>query len=52
MFGVEGEYMDSTGEQDNDEIVAAPFGYRINVNRDLYLAFAPRAGRTVDAALR
>ena len=45
VFGVEGEYMDSTGEQDNDEIVAAPFGYRINVNRDLYLGL--RAGAQV-----
>lgn len=37
IFGVEAEYMDSTGKQETDEDIAAPFGYRINVKRDLYL---------------
>ncbi|MEH6757517.1 MAG: porin family protein [Parasphingorhabdus sp.] len=37
VVGLEGEYMDSTGKQSTSEDVAAPFGYRINVNRDLYL---------------
>tara|TARA_R110000772_G_scaffold173328_3_gene285291 strand:- start:3114 stop:3806 length:693 start_codon:yes stop_codon:yes gene_type:complete len=37
VVGLEGEYMDSTGKQKTSEDLAAPFGYRINVNRDLYL---------------
>ncbi|HEY9091081.1 porin family protein [Parasphingorhabdus sp.] len=37
IVGLEGEYMDSTGKQGTDEDIAAPFGYRINVNRDLYV---------------
>ncbi|WP_246218668.1 outer membrane protein [Parasphingorhabdus halotolerans] len=37
VFGIEGEYMDSTGEQESDEGLSAPFGYRINLKRDLYV---------------
>ena len=37
VFGLEGEYMDSTGEQEGDEAVNAPFGYSVNLKRDLYL---------------
>lgn len=37
IVGLEAEYMDSTGKQSSSEDIAAPFGYRINVNRDLYI---------------
>ena len=37
VLGLEGEYMDSTGRQEGDEDVNAPFGYRINLKRDLYI---------------
>ena len=37
VFGLEGEYMDSTGEQEGDEAINAPFGYRVNLKRDLYI---------------
>ena len=37
VFGLEGEYMDSTGRQDGEEAINAPFGYRINLKRDLYI---------------
>ncbi len=37
VIGLEGEFTESTGEQDSDEIISAPFGYRIDVSRDIYL---------------
>ncbi len=37
VLGVEGEFMESTAEQDSDEALNAPFGYSIDVSRDLYL---------------
>jgi outer membrane immunogenic protein len=37
VVGIEGEFMESTGEQDSDEMVSAPFGYRVDVSRDIYL---------------
>lgn len=37
VLGIEGEYMDSTGNQESGENVNAPFGYSINLKRDLYV---------------
>lgn len=37
VFGLEAEVMDSTGKQNSDEFINAPFGYRINLTRDIYL---------------
>lgn len=37
VFGLEAELMDSTGKQNSDEFINAPFGYRINLTRDIYL---------------
>ena len=45
VIGVEGEFMDSTGKEDADEFVNAPFGYRVKVSRDLYVG--ARAGYQV-----
>lgn len=45
VIGVEGEFMDSTGKENADEFVNAPFGYRVNVSRDLYVG--ARAGYQV-----
>lgn len=37
VIGAEGEFMESTGEQDSDDRVNAPFGYKIDISRDLYV---------------
>ena len=37
VFGIEAEYMDSTGKQKSGENLAAPFGYSANIKRDLYI---------------
>lgn len=37
VLGLEAELMDSTGKQNSDEFINAPFGYRINLTRDIYL---------------
>ncbi len=37
VVGAEGEFMESTGEQDSDDMINAPFGYNIDVSRDLYI---------------
>ena len=45
VIGVEGEFMESTGEEGSDEFVNAPFGYRVDISRDLYAGV--RAGYQV-----
>ena len=37
VIGIEGEFMESTGEQGSDEIISAPFGYRVDLSRDIYI---------------
>lgn len=37
VAGVEGEFSDSTGNQDTDEVINAPFAYRASIGRDLYV---------------
>jgi outer membrane immunogenic protein len=37
VAGVEGEFMESTGEQENDESVDFPFSSQIETGRDLYV---------------
>lgn len=37
VAGVEGEFTDSTGKQDADEVINAPFAYRASIGRDLYI---------------
>lgn len=37
VVGAEVEFMDTTGRQDSDEIINAPFGYGINLSRDIFL---------------
>lgn len=37
VLGVEGELSDSTGEEDPGQALNAPFDYRANVGRDLYV---------------
>lgn len=37
VVGLEAEIMDSTGKQNSDEIISAPFGYRVNLSRDIYV---------------
>lgn len=37
VAGVEGEYTESSGNQDSDEVINAPFAYRASVGRDLYI---------------
>jgi outer membrane immunogenic protein len=37
VIGIEAELMDTTGAQNSDEFINAPFGYRVNLNRDIYV---------------
>ena len=37
VVGVEGEFSDSTGNEDADQALNAPFAYRASVGRDLYI---------------
>ena len=37
VVGVEGEFTDSTGNEDADQALNAPFAYRASVGRDLYI---------------
>jgi outer membrane immunogenic protein len=37
VAGVEGEISDSTGNQEADEVINAPFAFRASVGRDLYI---------------
>ena len=37
VAGIEGEFSESTGNQDSDEVINAPFAYRASVGRDLYI---------------
>jgi len=37
VAGVEGEFTESTGKQENDETIDAPFSSRIETGRDLYI---------------
>ncbi|MBB4641940.1 outer membrane protein [Rhizorhapis suberifaciens] len=37
VAGVEGEFTDSTGKQDADEVINAPFAFRASIGRDLYV---------------
>jgi outer membrane immunogenic protein len=37
VLGLEAEFMDTTGKQDRDETISAPFGYQVNLSRDIYL---------------
>lgn len=37
VVGIEGELTDSTGNEDADQALNAPFGYRASVGRDLYV---------------
>lgn len=37
VAGVEGEISDSTGNQEVDEVINAPFAFRASVGRDLYI---------------
>ena len=42
VVGVEGEFTESTGNEDADQALNAPFAYRASVDRDLYIG--ARAG--------
>lgn len=42
VVGVEGEFSESTGNEDADQALNAPFAYRASVDRDLYIG--ARAG--------
>lgn len=37
VLGVEGEFMESTGEQESDESIDAPFRTKVETGRDLYV---------------
>lgn len=37
VIGLEAEFMDTTGKQNSDEIINAPFAYRVNLTRDIYI---------------